>query len=338
MASPSNLQSRLTSANSCVTCDIVTLHIFLRLIAVSHLRALSNCICLLILRGGVNHCIRRFKLQSQPPPRGRALHNSHTQRIIQTLNKVTNLTTTSHPRPSTLDPPPSIVTTSHHRRRSSTSVPPLRLVKESQPSQPPSWGQGSTSGLPAGPNSVRPTTLTPIPGTPSNPLPSPMTLSRSPSPLPGGGWSSPGLTPGSGATSPRYPTTGHGSLSPGAISWASAKAKSDEVRSYPSFSTRNSGFFSRQKRKISASLPRFSLSRDFREQEKLGRGRSSGSSTAGWRARDNSLKGRVVLFVGNAMRRRRFKLLFSLLLGLVLYLNFWSGMSAPAFFIGSSLF
>jgi mannan polymerase II complex MNN10 subunit len=267
-----------------------------------------------------SNCIRRSRVSLQP--RGRALHNSHTQTIID----LTSTSTTSN-----LDPPPSIITTSHHRRRSSTSIPPLRLVKESQPShqqQPrdPSWGQGSTSGLPAGPNSVRPTTLTPIPGTPANPLPSPMTLSRSPSPLPGGGWSSPGLTPGSGATSPRYPTTGHGSLSPGAISWASAKAKSDEVRSYPSFSTRNSGFFSRQKRKISASLPRFSLSRDFREQEKLGRGRSSGSST-GWRSRDNSLKGRVVSFVGNAMRRRRFRLLFSLLLGLVLYLNFWSGMS-----------
>lgn len=230
------------------------------------------------------------------------------------------------------------MTSSHHRRRSSTSVPPLRLVKEEdqQQQQPSStarefaWGQqGSTSGHPAGYFSVRPTTsvLSPIPGTPSNPLAAPMTLSRSPSPLPGGGWSSPGLTPASGSTSPRYPPTnsgGHGSLSPGgSISWASAKAKSEEVRSYPSFSTRNSGFFSRQKRKISASLPRFSLSRDYREQEKLNRGRSSASSTS-WKARDSTLRGRLVSFVGNLMHRRRFRLLFSLLIGFILYLNFWS--------------
>lgn len=222
----------------------------------------------------------------------------------------------------TLDPSrhsvaPSVVTSSHHRRRSSSSVPPLRLVKEepSSSSARDGWGQGSTSGLPAG-HSGRPiSTLAPIPGTPANPLPSPMSLSRSPSPLPGGGWSSPGLTPASGSVSPRYgPSTG-GGLSPGGVSWSAAKAKSDEVRSYPSFSTRNSGFFSRQRRKISASLPRFTLSRDYRDQEKVNRGRSPG---------DNTFKGRAVSFVGNLLRRRRFKLLFSLLLGFILYLNFWS--------------
>lgn len=262
------------------------------------------------------------------------MHNSRTQESFPDAEPYNNLKL----NPFTLDPPPPIVTTSHQRRRSTTSIPPLRLVKESQSSQHPrdsSWGQGSTSGLPAGPNSVRPTTLSPIPGTPSNPLPSPMTLSRSPSPLPGGGWSSPGLTPGSGATSPRYPTTGHGPLSPGAISWASAKAKSDEVRSYPAFSTRNSGFFSRQKRKISASLPRFTLSRDFREQEKLGRGRSLGSST-GWSSRDSNLRGKVVSFVGNVMRRRRFRVLFSLLAVLVFYLSFWSGTSCSLFLLSKT--
>jgi mannan polymerase II complex MNN10 subunit len=212
-----------------------------------------------------------------------------------------------------------VVTSSHHRRRSSSSLPPLRLVKE-EPSSTAreAWGQGSSSGLPAG-HSVRPiSTLSPIPGTPANPLPTPMSLSRSPSPLPGGGWSSPGLTPASGSVSPRYGSTGHGSLSPGGISWSAAKAKSEEVRSYPSFSTRNSGFFSRQKRKISASLPRFTLSRDYREQEKLNRGRSS------WQPEDNTLKGRLVSFAGNILHRRRFKLLFSLIVGFILYLNFWS--------------
>lgn len=214
-----------------------------------------------------------------------------------------------------------MVTSFHHRRRSSNSVSPLRLVTAEQQSATAreTWGQGSTSGLPAG-QSVRPIThLTSIPGTPASPLPSPMSLSRSPSPLPGGGWSSPGLTPASaGSSSPRYATAG-GSLSPGGgISWSAAKAKSDEVRSYPSFSTRNTGFFSRQKHKISASLPRFSLSRDNYEEEKVNRGRAS------WRTRDNTFKEHLVSLMKNIMHRRRFKLLFSLIVGFILYLNFWS--------------
>ncbi|KAJ6163988.1 hypothetical protein N7470_002660 [Penicillium chermesinum] len=81
-----------------------------------------------------------------------------------------------------------------------------------------------------------------------------MSLSRSPSPRPGGGWSSPGLTP-SGTSTPRGFSPSPSSLAPSEISWAAAKAKSEEVRGYPSFSTRNSGFFSRQKRRISARLP-----------------------------------------------------------------------------------
>ncbi|KAJ5900076.1 hypothetical protein N7495_004820 [Penicillium taxi] len=89
---------------------------------------------------------------------------------------------------------------------------------------------------------------------PSSPFTSnvPVAITLSPS---GRGWSSPGLTPGSGTTPRGYSPS---SLSPGTgISWATAKAKSDEVRGYPSFSTRNSGFFSRQKHKISSRLPGF---------------------------------------------------------------------------------
>ncbi|EKV06524.1 Alpha-1,6-mannosyltransferase subunit, putative [Penicillium digitatum PHI26] len=93
-----------------------------------------------------------------------------------------------------------------------------------------------------------------------------MTLSRSPSPHPGGGWSSPGLIPASGTTSP-------GSLSPGGISWAAAKSKSEEVRGYPSFSTRNSGFFSRQRHKISTWFPSFRRvsSHDYIDKDDYGR-------------------------------------------------------------------
>ncbi|KAM5434877.1 alpha-1,6-mannosyltransferase [Microsporum canis] len=109
-----------------------------------------------------------------------------------------------------------------------------------------------------------------------------MSLSRSPSPRPGGGWSSPGLTTvtagSSGSSSPRRDygdLTPNGHYSNGALdgdhAWMAAKAKSDRVKGYPSFSTRNNGFFSRQRRKISASLPRFRLNSmlDYGEKEKL---------------------------------------------------------------------
>ncbi|KAL9111318.1 MAG: hypothetical protein Q9227_004195 [Pyrenula ochraceoflavens] len=91
------------------------------------------------------------------------------------------------------------------------------------------------------------------------------------------------------------------------VSWAAAKAKSDRVNGYPSFSTRNEGFFQRSKRKLSASLPRFNNfapNKDWRETEKLGRGR--------WAPRDNSKLGRLKTFLGNLIRK--FRLLFILAL------------------------
>ncbi|KAJ9195592.1 CAZyme family GT34 [Paecilomyces variotii] len=144
-----------------------------------------------------------------------------------------------------------------------------------------------------------------------------MSLSRSPSPHPGGGWSSPGLTPNSGSSSPRtvYSSSAAG---PSGISWAAAKAKSEEVKGYPSFSTRNNGFFSRQKRRISASLPRFRLnsnSKDYREKEKLGRGRWQDNS---------SLAGRVIALLGALLRRTRIRLLLVGILIFIGYLMFWT--------------
>lgn len=92
-----------------------------------------------------------------------------------------------------------------------------------------------------------------------------MSLSRSPSPRPEGGWSSPGLQSSSGSSTP-----GSGLLTPSSgVSWAAAKAKSDEVRGYPSSSQRN-GFFSRSTRRIYSSLPRFSTGEtgDYTDKEK----------------------------------------------------------------------
>lgn len=132
-------------------------------------------------------------------------------------------------------------------------------------SQPSSDRLGTTSGLggPAQP-------LPPIPGTPYTN----MSLSRSPSPRGGGGWSSPGLTSPyeSGKSSPRRTygdVKNNGSAGTG-VTWETAKARSDEVKGHPSYSTQNQGFFSRNARRLSTS---FMKGRDFSDREKLGRGR-----------------------------------------------------------------
>lgn len=94
-------------------------------------------------------------------------------------------------------------------------------------------------------------------------------MSRSPSPRPGG-WSSPGLnTPydSGGRTSP----FANGSSSHN-VTWASAQAKSAEVKGYNGFTPRNQGFFGKHLRRISTSLP-FS----YGDKEKVNRGRPPGN-------------------------------------------------------------
>ena len=134
-----------------------------------------------------------------------------------------------------------------------------------------------------------------------------MSLSRSPSPRPNGGWSTPGLTDHAGRESPGtspYEMNGYASNN---ISWAAAKAKGDQPRGYPSFATRNEGFFSRSKRKISSTLPRFNnfgtTKKDWRESEKLGRGRWYPGGGGRWP--------RLKTLAGNILRK--FKFLFIVL-------------------------
>lgn len=138
--------------------------------------------------------------------------------------------------------------------------------------------------------------LPPIPGTP-NP---PMSLSRSPSPRPGGGWASPGLNSsyGSGRSSPQksYRVSGNGN----SVTWESAKAKTEGVNGgLSSFSSQNQGFFGRHYRRISNSLPQFNIGSDksYAEKEKLGRGR--------WMARHRSKWTRLVSFVKNTSRKTK---------------------------------
>ncbi|KAK3080936.1 hypothetical protein LTS18_011760, partial [Coniosporium uncinatum] len=103
-----------------------------------------------------------------------------------------------------------------------------------------------------------------------------MSLSRSPSPQRGGGWSSPGLTTPYNSTSRRSsPMRAYANGGPNNITWASAKAKSAEVKSYPAFETRNQNVFARYARKFSTGmgLPTFNgdPDKDYAEKEKLGR-------------------------------------------------------------------
>ncbi|EON61889.1 hypothetical protein W97_01107 [Coniosporium apollinis CBS 100218] len=134
-----------------------------------------------------------------------------------------------------------------------------------------------------------------------------MSLSRSPSPQRGGGWSSPGLNTPYNTSGRSTPMRVNANTNGGAhISWASAQAKSAEVKGYPSFATRNQGFFSRHMRRISASLPRFDGGRNARyaEKEKLQRGRWGGGA-----GRWSGIMGRI----GRMMWRMRLR--FAVLFG-----------------------
>lgn len=199
------------------------------------------------------------------------------------------------------------------RRTSSAAQPPPNLNLEPRSND----RLGASSGLPTG-GYAQP--LPPIPGTPFGT----MSLSRSPSPARGGGWSSPGLTSPfdnvSGKASPRktygdIQMNGSASASSDNVTWASAKAKSEEVNGYPSFSTRNNGFFSRHARKISTSLPTFSMGgrRDFSDKEKLGRGR--------WPPIQGSRTGRFLTYTGRIIWRLRLRLgiVFGLILAVILF-------------------
>ncbi|KAL4806338.1 galactosyl transferase GMA12/MNN10 family-domain-containing protein [Aspergillus unguis] len=136
-----------------------------------------------------------------------------------------------------------------------------------------------------------------------------MSRPRSPSPRPGSGWASPGLTPGSGRSTPRHTLHSTNLSDP----WLIAKAKSDEVRGYPSFSTNNGGFFSRSKRQFIAMLSKFRVRsrspKAYAEKEGFAHGYGRG-----WRS---PWYGRPLL------RRRRSRVLLVLLFFAAGFL-FWS--------------
>ncbi|CAM1505597.1 Fc.00g112340.m01.CDS01 [Cosmosporella sp. VM-42] len=137
-----------------------------------------------------------------------------------------------------------------------------------------------------------------------------MTLSRSPSPVPGGGWSSPGLNINSGRSSPA-------NIGGGSVAWESSKMRKPGANGYPSFSTQNQGFFTRHMRRISSSLPRFTSHGDvpYAEKEKLGRGR--------WWGDRIPLAGRIRIIYGRIGRKWKVRVLMLLLifLSIIVFYN-----------------
>ncbi|ROT37330.1 hypothetical protein SODALDRAFT_340660 [Sodiomyces alkalinus F11] len=126
-----------------------------------------------------------------------------------------------------------------------------------------------------------------------------MPLSRSPSPIPGGGWPShdldhPDHSTKDNRTSPASRWS-PASNSPGFVPWESAAIRKTEGKGYPSFSTQNRSFFQKHMRRISSSLPRFNHNRHTPHfgKEKPGRGPWSvlyklpmvGRIRAGWSRR-----------------------------------------------------
>ncbi|KND95376.1 putative alpha-1,6-mannosyltransferase MNN10, partial [Tolypocladium ophioglossoides CBS 100239] len=142
-----------------------------------------------------------------------------------------------------------------------------------------------------------------------------MSLSRSPSPVPGGGgWSSPGLNiNNSGRNSPAV-------VGGGPVHWEStAKMRHLGPNGYPSFSTHNQGFFTRHMRRISSSLPRFNNSNSdsrYAEKEKLGRGQ--------WSGRNIPLVGRIRSVFGRMGRKLKLRLLLASMALLCVYIFYHS--------------
>lgn len=148
-----------------------------------------------------------------------------------------------------------------------------------------------------------------VPGTPGG-LDDHMSLSRSPSPQRSGGWSSPGLTTPYNSNSRRSsPIRSYANGSANNVTWATAQARSDQVRS---FSPRNQGF-SRHFSGLSSRLPYFN-SQNYSDKEKLGRGRWSSSAAA-------SRLHNILAFLGRVIwrLRLRFAAVLAFLLVVILF-------------------
>ncbi|KAH8878667.1 galactosyl transferase GMA12/MNN10 family protein [Thozetella sp. PMI_491] len=136
-----------------------------------------------------------------------------------------------------------------------------------------------------------------------------MSLSRSPSPVPGGGWASPGLNITSSGRS--SPARGHPGSNGTPVMWESARMKNTGGSGYPSFSTQNQGFFTRHMRRISNTLPSFSNTA-YIEKEKPARGR--------WDPQNLPLVGRLRSMFARIGRKSKMRLLIVALIFFAIWL------------------
>lgn len=146
-----------------------------------------------------------------------------------------------------------------------------------------------------------------------------MSLSRSPSPSPGGGWSSPGLNINTSGRS--SPATAFPGPNGNQVVWEAARMKNMGKSRYPSFSTQNQGFFTRHMRRISSSLPRFNSNSNihYAEKEKLQRGQWSSTQPGSWLGRMRNILARIG-------RKAKLRVLIACLLLLVICIFYNSRM------------
>lgn len=146
-----------------------------------------------------------------------------------------------------------------------------------------------------------------------------MSLSRSPSPLPAGGWSSPGLDINTSGRS--SPSTAFPGSNGNQVVWESARIKNMGNGGYPSFATQNQGFFTRHMRRISNSLPQFNTSTHYAEKEKLQRGKWAPAHSV-------PLLGRIRNLLARMGRKAKVRLLGVFLLLLAVF-TFYQSRTSP---------
>jgi mannan polymerase II complex MNN10 subunit len=97
--------------------------------------------------------------------------------------------------------------------------------------------------------------------------------------------------------------------------WESSRLKKGGGTGYPSFSTKNQGFFGRHMRRFSSSLPRFSGSPYYADKEKLGRGR--------WWLHNVPLLARIWGIMSRMSKKTKIRLLilFLMLLSVIIFYN-----------------
>lgn len=142
-----------------------------------------------------------------------------------------------------------------------------------------------------------------------------MSLSRSPSPLPAGGWSSPGLDINTSGRS--SPSTAFPGSNGNQVVWESARIKNMGNGGYPSFATQNQGFFTRHMRRISNSLPQFNTSTHYAEKEKLQKGKWAPAQSV-------PLYGRIRNILARMGRKSKLRSLFVFLLLLAVFIFYQS--------------